>query len=66
MARTTLSGTCVFSIILMMPVVSFILDSYFIAVGCTSESTKLEIRSIASLLRADWSYECRLVFPGEF
>ena len=50
MARTALSGICVFSIKLRKSVVSFVKDSCFMTIDCSCESTKLEIRSVGPLL----------------
>ena len=45
-----LAGICVFSIKLIKLVVSLRYDSCVVAIGCKSESTKLEIRSVGPLL----------------
>ena len=49
-ANITSSGICVFSIKLIKSVVSLRYDSCLVAIGCKSESTKLEIRSVGPLL----------------
>ena len=49
-ASMKLSGICVFSIKLMKSVVSAMQDSCFISIGCSSDSTKLGIRSVGPLL----------------
>ena len=46
----TSSEICLFSMKLMKPVVSFKYDSCFCAIGCNSESVKLEMRSVGPLL----------------
>ena len=49
-ASITSSGICVFSIKLIKSVVSLRYDSCLAAIGCKSESTKLEMRSVGPLL----------------
>ena len=49
-ANITSSGICVFSIKLIKSVVSLRYDSCLVAIGCKSESTKLEIHSVGPLL----------------
>ena len=45
-AIIALSGSCEFSMNRTKSVVSFIYDSCFLAIGCKSESMKLEIRCV--------------------
>ena len=47
-ARIALSGIFVFSMKLIKCVVSLMYDSCFLAMGCKSESTKLDMRSVGT------------------